>query len=68
MHETLSRHALLVIVSLLFSPQMALAQLTQQAKLVANNAVTAAAQGFSVALSSDGNTAIVGGPEEPNSH
>jgi FG-GAP repeat len=47
---------------------MALAQLTQQAKLVANNAVTAAAQGFSVALSSDGNTAIVGGPEEPNSH
>jgi hypothetical protein len=34
---------------------------TQQQKLVASNAVGAALQGFSVALSSDGNTAIVGG-------
>jgi hypothetical protein len=36
---------------------------TQQGnKLVANDAVGAALQGYSVALSSDGNTAIVGGP------
>ena len=71
------RHALLVIVSLLFSSQMVLAQFTQQAKLVGtaiNDPVTerthclnfrwncgAAQQGLSVALSSDGNTAIVGG-------
>jgi hypothetical protein len=55
------RHALLVIVSLLFSSQMALAQFTQQAKLVGTSAVGAARQGSSVALSSDGNTAIVGG-------
>jgi hypothetical protein len=38
------RHALLVIVSLLFSSQLALAQFTQQAKLVANNAVGDAEQ------------------------
>jgi FG-GAP repeat len=57
------RHALLVIVSLLFSLQPALAQpSTQQQKLVANNAIGAAAQGHSVGLSADGNTAIVGGP------
>jgi antibiotic biosynthesis monooxygenase (ABM) superfamily enzyme len=36
---------------------------TQQGgKLVANDAVGAALQGYSVALSSDGNTAITGGP------
>jgi hypothetical protein len=34
---------------------------TQQQKLLANNAVGGADQGVSVALSSDGNTAIVGG-------
>ena len=57
------RHALLVIVSLLFSSQLALAQpSTQQQKLVANNAIGAAVQGASVGLSADGNTAIVGGP------
>jgi hypothetical protein len=39
----------------------------QQNKLVANNAVGAARQGVSVTLSSDGNTAIVGGPFD-NSH
>jgi hypothetical protein len=77
------RHALLVIVSVLFSSQMALAQFTQQAKLVGtaiNDPVTertqclnfrwncgAAQQGLSVALSSDGNTAIVGGSAD-NSH
>jgi FG-GAP repeat len=57
------RRALLVVVSLLFSSQLALAQpSTQQAKLVGTGEVGAAVQGFSVALSADGNTAIVGGP------
>src|SRR5262245_47982194 len=57
------RHAALVIVSLLFSSQVALAQFTQQAKLVGTGGVGAADQGF-VALSGDGNTAIVGGPDD----
>jgi hypothetical protein len=35
---------------------------TQQAKLVGSNASITAAQGASVALSADGNTAIIGGP------
>jgi hypothetical protein len=34
----------------------------QQAKLVATGAIGPAAQGFSVSLSADGNTALVGGP------
>jgi hypothetical protein len=35
---------------------------SQQAKLIGSNAIGKAKQGFSVALSADGNTAIVGGP------
>jgi FG-GAP repeat len=35
---------------------------SQQAKVVANNAIGAAQQGSAVALSGDGNTALVGGP------
>jgi hypothetical protein len=35
---------------------------SQQAKLVATSAIGPAGQGYSVSLSSDGNTAIVGGP------
>ena len=35
---------------------------SQQGKLVANDAIGSAAQGISVGLSADGNTAIVGGP------
>ena len=51
-----------VFVALLFSSQLALAQFTQQGpKLVGNGAVGQAAQGVSVALSGDSNTAIVGG-------
>jgi hypothetical protein len=47
-----------------FSSQLALAQFTQQGpKLVGTGASGAAAQG-SVALSADGNTAIVGGPAD----
>ena len=45
--------------------QTALAQFTQQGpKLVGTGAVGSASQGFSVALSGDGNTAIVGGPDD----
>jgi hypothetical protein len=39
---------------------------SQQAKLVGSGAVGAAFQGTSVALSADGNTAIVGGPQDNN--
>jgi hypothetical protein len=55
--------SILIFVALLLSSQLALAQFTQQGpKLVGTDAVGAAVQGFSVALSADGNTAIVGGP------
>jgi hypothetical protein len=37
---------------------------SQQTKLVGTGAVGAAVQGFSVSLSADGNTAIVGGPDD----
>ena len=48
----------LVTASLLPS---ASAQFVQQAELVGSGAVASADQGFSVALSGDGNTAIMGG-------
>jgi hypothetical protein len=58
--------AALIVAALIYSPQLALAQFTQQGpKLVGTGALGAigvAEQGFSVALSADGNTAIVGGP------
>jgi hypothetical protein len=54
--------SVLVAAALLFSSQPALAQFTQQGpKLVGSGAVGQAIQGFSVALSANGNTAIVGG-------
>ena len=55
--------SILTFVGLLFSPQLALAQFTQQGpKLVGTGAVgQLVEQGFSVALSADGNTAVVGG-------
>jgi hypothetical protein len=60
--------SILIFVALLFSSQLALAQFTQQGpKLVANDAVGIngdVQQGRSVALSADGNTAIVGGPAD----
>src|SRR5262245_50937775 len=47
---------------LLFSSQMVLAQFSQQGpKLVGTGATGVTGQGVSVSLSSDGNTAIVGG-------
>jgi hypothetical protein len=52
----------LITATLLFSSQLALAQFTQDGpKLVGTGAVGIAQQGWSVALSVDGNTAIVGG-------
>ena len=48
--------------SLLLVP--AQAQFSQQAKLVATDALNPASQGFSVALSGNGNTAIVGGSSD----
>jgi hypothetical protein len=40
---------------------------TQQARLVGNDVVGPAGQGWSVALSGDGNTALMGGPHDNNS-
>jgi hypothetical protein len=55
--------SVLIFAALLFSSQLAMAQFTQQGpKLVGTGASGAAQQGVSVALSADGNTAIVGGP------
>jgi hypothetical protein len=55
--------SVLVSAALLFSSQLALAQFSQQ-KLVGPEVIGNARQGVSVALSSDGNTAIVGGPAD----
>jgi hypothetical protein len=57
---------LLIFTALLFSSQLALAQFTQQGpKLVGTGAVgLGVEQGYSVSLSADGNTAIVGGPDD----
>ena len=57
---------LLVCGALQYAAPAALAQFTQQGpKLVGTGAVGGGAeQGVSVALSTDGNTAIVGGPED----
>ena len=67
-HSRLSKlfsGSLLIFVGLLSSSQLALGQFTQQgSKLVGTGAVGNAQQGVSVALSSDGNTAIVGGPDD----
>jgi FG-GAP repeat len=53
----------LIVATLIFSSQLALAQFTQQGpKLVGAGAVGNAIQGYSVAVSGDGSSAIVGGP------
>jgi hypothetical protein len=52
-----------IVVGLLLSSQLALAQFTQQGpKLVGTGAIGKPIQGSAVSLSGDGNTAIVGGP------
>ena len=60
--------SILIFVALLLSPQLALAQFTQQGpKLVGTGAVGSANQGQSVGISADGNTVLVGGPSDnPN--
>jgi hypothetical protein len=53
----------LILAALLFSSQLALTQFTQHGSgLVGTGAVGQAQQGDYVALSADGNTAVVGGP------
>jgi hypothetical protein len=55
----------LIFAALLLSSQTALAQFSQQGpKLVGAGAIGQAGQGWSVALSADGNIAIVGGPND----
>jgi hypothetical protein len=57
--------SVVAVATLLLSSQLALAQFSQQGpKLVGTGAAGYAYQGGSVALSADGNTAIVGGPED----
>jgi hypothetical protein len=57
--------SVLAAATLLLSSQLALAQFTQQGqKLVGTGAVGGANQGQSVAVSGDGNTSLVGGPED----
>ena len=58
--------AALLCAALLWPAQPALAQFTQQVKLFGIGAVGNAAEGGSVALSGDGNTAIVGGGLDNN--
>jgi FG-GAP-like repeat/FG-GAP repeat len=53
---------LAVIASFAGAPQPAQAQYIQRPKLIGTNGSTDALQGFSVAVSADGNTALVGGP------
>jgi hypothetical protein len=57
-----------IFTALLLSSQLALAQFTQQGpKLVGTGASGYAEQGYSVAISGDGNTAIVGGLSDNSS-
>ena len=59
------RAAGLIFACLLFSSSLTLAQFTQQGpKLVGTGAIGEAEQGGSVAVSADGNTAILGGNED----
>ena len=58
----------LTFVALVFSPLPASAQFTELGpKLVGSGNVGASSQGFSVAVSGDGNTAIVGAPSDNSS-
>jgi hypothetical protein len=59
--------SVMMLAAMLFSPQLVLAQFTQQGpKLVGTGAGFFPFQGFSIALSADGNTAIVGGNGDNN--
>jgi hypothetical protein len=67
-HAAAMRAACLILACLGLWPQPTLAQFTQQGpKLVGNDAVgTIVQQGYSVASSADGSTAIVGGANDDN--
>jgi hypothetical protein len=56
--------SILIFVALVLSSQLALAQFTQQGPKLVSDAGGFIEQGTSVALSGDGNTAIVGGPSD----
>jgi hypothetical protein len=56
--------SLLATGALLFSSQFSLAQFTQQGPKLTDVTAPGAGQGQSVALSGDGNTALVGGPQD----
>jgi hypothetical protein len=58
--------ALLTTGVLIFSSQVSLAQLTQQGPKLTDITAPEAGQGQSVAMSGDGNTALVGGPQDHN--
>jgi lipocalin len=55
---------LLAVVMLAYTLLPAQAHFTQQAKLVGTGAIGRAGQGQSVSISAEGNTAIVGGPDD----
>src|SRR5262249_12767820 len=57
---------ILLCAALLCLAQPALAQFTQGPKLIGSNAVGAAHEGYSVALSADSSWVIVGGPLDNN--
>jgi hypothetical protein len=59
--------AVLCFAALLVSTELALAQFTQQGPKLVGSGGGNSAQGDSVALSADGNTAIVGGPDDNGS-
>jgi hypothetical protein len=66
---TLNRRSTISLLTagvLLFSSQLSLAQFTQQGPKLADVTAPGAGQGKSVALSADGNTALVGGPQDHN--
>ena len=56
--------SVLIFAALLFSSQLALAQFTQQGPKLVGTGAVGHEQGLSVAVSADGNTAIVGGPSD----
>jgi hypothetical protein len=56
--------SVLILATLLFSSQLALAQFTQQGPKLVGTGAVGDQQGTSVSLSGDGNTAIAGGPSD----
>ena len=62
MRPRITAKVICTVAALVLSSHVALAQFTQQgSKLTGNDAISPSGQGGAVALSADGNTAIVGG-------